>query len=72
MGVKDPTAALRQRLQSAQQQVQKIELLVKIEQYDSARLQLREGSMKSLRLDMAYGQEMYRCERCRLCRKSFH
>lgn len=45
------------RLQAA---AQKATLLSKIGQYDSARMQLREGPMKSLRMDMAYGQEMYR------------
>lgn len=46
--------------QDAQQQLQRIELLVKIGQYDNARMQLREGSFKSLRMDLAFGQEMYR------------
>jgi hypothetical protein len=47
-------------LQAAQQQLRRIELLVKIQQYDTARLQLREGSFQTLRMDLGYGQEMYR------------
>lgn len=40
--------------QGAQQQLQRVELLVKIQQYDNARMQLREGSFKSLRSDLRY------------------
>lgn len=47
-------------MQGVQQQLQRIELLVKLEQYDEARMALREGSFKSLRMDLGYGQEMYR------------
>lgn len=43
--------------QGAQQQLQRIELLVKIQQYDNARMQLREGSFKSLRSDLRYEAE---------------
>jgi len=43
--------------QGAQQQLQRIELLVKIQQYDNARMQLRQGSFKSLRSDLRYESE---------------
>lgn len=33
---------------------------MRIGQYDNARMQLREGAFKSLRMDLGYGQEMYR------------
>jgi hypothetical protein len=48
------------RAQAVQAQLQRCELLVKIGQFDGARMQLREGAFKSLRLDLGYGQEMYR------------
>lgn len=35
-------------------------LLVRIKQYDSARMQLREGAFKSLRMDLGYGVELTR------------
>jgi hypothetical protein len=47
-------------VQGALQQLQRIELLVKIDQYDNARMALRQGSFQSLRMDLGYGQEMYR------------
>lgn len=43
--------------QGVQQQLQRIELLVKIQQYDTARMQLRQGSFKSLRSDLRYESE---------------
>ena len=46
--------------QAVQAQLQRCELLVRIGQYDNARMQLREGAFKTLRLDLGYGQEMYR------------
>ena len=46
--------------QAVQAQLQRCELLVKINQYDNARMQLREGAFSKLRLDLGYGQEMYR------------
>eukprot|EP00882_Tetradesmus_deserticola_P023427 GHRQ01025493.1.p1 GENE.GHRQ01025493.1~~GHRQ01025493.1.p1 ORF type:complete len:205 (+),score=40.82 GHRQ01025493.1:554-1168(+) len=56
----DPPAALSSRFTGALQQLQRIELLVKIDQYDNARMALRQGSFQSLRMDLGYGQEMYR------------
>jgi hypothetical protein len=44
-------------MQGMQQQLQRIELLVKIQQYGNARMQLREGSFKSLRSDLRYDSE---------------
>lgn len=44
-------------MQGAQQQLQRIELLVSIQQYDNARMQLRQGSFKSLRSDLRYESE---------------
>lgn len=43
--------------QGAQQQLQRIELLVKIQQFDNARMALRQGSFKSLRSDLRYESE---------------
>eukprot|EP00878_Enallax_costatus_P039043 GHUV01044559.1.p1 GENE.GHUV01044559.1~~GHUV01044559.1.p1 ORF type:complete len:235 (+),score=31.06 GHUV01044559.1:213-917(+) len=59
-GTQEPTSVLSGRFLDAQQQLQRIELLIKIGQYDNARMQLREGSFKNLRMDLAFGQEMYR------------
>ncbi|KAI8466960.1 MAG: hypothetical protein J3K34DRAFT_47535 [Monoraphidium minutum] len=59
-GLEDPGTALSQRLEAVQAQLQRCELLVKIGQYDNARMQLREGAFKTLRMDLGYGQEMYR------------
>lgn len=59
-GSQDPPAALSSRFTGALQQLQRIELLVKIDQYDNARMALRQGSFQSLRMDLGYGQEMYR------------
>jgi len=59
-GEEDPRTALSQRFESVQAQLQRCQLLVKINQYDNARMQLREGAFKSLRMDLGYGQEMYR------------
>jgi hypothetical protein len=47
-------------LQQASAQLQRFETLVRIGQWDSARLQLREGAFKQLRLDLGYGQEAFR------------
>lgn len=44
-------------MQGAQQQLQRIELLVKIQQFDNARMALRQGSFKSLRSDLRYESE---------------
>jgi hypothetical protein len=56
-----PSAPPPARPQAVQAQLQRCELLVKIKQYDSARMQLREGAFKTLRMDLAYlGQEMDR------------
>jgi hypothetical protein len=52
-----PLSLLPPLEQGAQQQLQRIELLVKIQQYDNARMQLREGSFKSLRSDLRYEAE---------------
>eukprot|EP00879_Flechtneria_rotunda_P014373 GHRR01015017.1.p1 GENE.GHRR01015017.1~~GHRR01015017.1.p1 ORF type:complete len:209 (+),score=62.14 GHRR01015017.1:150-776(+) len=59
-GSEQPTAALSSRLTAAVQQLQRIELLTKINQYDNARMLLRSGSFKTLRMDLGYGQEMYK------------
>ncbi|KAF6256027.1 hypothetical protein COO60DRAFT_1531399, partial [Scenedesmus sp. NREL 46B-D3] len=59
-GSQAPPAALNSRFMGATQQLQRIELLVKINQYDNARMALRQGSFQSLRMDLGYGQEMYR------------
>ena len=40
-------------------QLSRVELLVKLGQYDEARLQLREGALSKVRMDLAYGQEVY-------------
>lgn len=57
-GVKDSTSCVAAlQSQGAQQQLQRIELLVKIQQYDNARMQLRQGSFKSLRSDLRYESE---------------
>lgn len=56
-GTQDPGDALAARFTGAQQQLQRIELLVKIQQYDNARMQLRQGSFKSLRSDLRYESE---------------
>ena len=52
--------ALQCALQGAREQLQRVELLAKLGQYDEARLQLRRGSFASLRLDLGYGSEAYR------------
>lgn len=57
MGTPPPLSLLPPMQQGAQQQLQRIELLVKIQQYDNARMQLREGSFKSLRSDLRYEAE---------------
>ncbi|GBF99206.1 hypothetical protein Rsub_12465 [Raphidocelis subcapitata] len=63
-GDEPPQSALQQRFEAAQAQLQRIELLLKISedggQYDSARLKLREGAFKTLRLDLGYAQELTR------------
>lgn len=56
-GTQDPGSALASRFTGMQQQLQRIELLVKIQQYGNARMQLREGSFKSLRSDLRYESE---------------
>jgi hypothetical protein len=56
--------------QAVQAQLQRCELLVRIGQYDNARMQLREGAFKTLRLDLGYGQEMYRLVSQQVCAPS--
>lgn len=46
--------------QAAEQQLSRVELLVKLEQHDEARLVLRQGAFSSLRMDLGYGQEVFR------------
>lgn len=45
--------------QAAEDQLQRIQLLVQLKQYDNARMQLREGAFKNLRGDLRY-EELYR------------
>jgi hypothetical protein len=63
-GDEPPQSALQQRFEVAQAQLQRIQLLLKISQeegqYDSARMKLREGAFKTLRLDLGYAQELTR------------
>ncbi|KAF8064635.1 hypothetical protein HT031_003436 [Scenedesmus sp. PABB004] len=54
------TGGLAARFAAAAEQLGRIELLARAGEYDNARLQLREGSFKSLRQDLAYGQELTR------------
>ena len=46
-------------LQAVQQQMGKVITLVQLEQYNAARLQLREGSASSLRKDLRDAQDLY-------------
>jgi hypothetical protein len=59
-GADDPARALADRFEAAQAQLKRVELLARAGEYNNARLQLREGAFSKLRLDLAYGQEMYR------------
>lgn len=46
--------------QAAQAQLQRVALLARVGEYDNARLQLRDGAFKTLRLDLGYGQDAFK------------
>lgn len=55
-----PSEARKERILAAQQQIAKVTRLVQLEQYDSARRQLREGVVSTLRKDLRDAQESYK------------
>lgn len=65
-GTADPGAALAGRFAAVGDQLQRVRLLVQLQQFDSARMQLRQGAFANLRGDLRYEQD-YRGVNAQVC-----